>query len=204
MNEAEREEYEAFFDASWEQEEFARRGNSVSDWLGKAAKLMSVVRIVEPSCKKALAEFDELNRTVGGEAALRLFDMSRLDPVSVLAMLRAMAVECTLKALYLKVRGPLVRDGKYVGPTKHDLHKLAAEVGFEASPDEAKLLLKLSLWLTSHGRYPIGLKWDYDRSIRRLTGQIGPISSWGRTDGDDCDVLVQDLRAMIAKHSTDG
>jgi len=76
-------------------------------------------------------------------------------------MLRGMALECYFKALWLKVGGTLVVDGRYQsipGTRDHDLHSLALAVGRRAAlqltGDELTILPRLSDSITG-GRYPI-------------------------------------------------
>ena len=93
----------------------------------------------------------------------------RMSVVKIRAMLRAMAAECLLKALWLKHGGRLAEGGRYTRVLKreHDLHKLAKKVSEKGHIDftqrELDLLEQASYWITS-GRYPI--QKDFSHSVR--------------------------------------
>jgi hypothetical protein len=71
-------------------------------------------------------------------------------------MLRACAIECLLKALYLATGEALAAGGRYAAPPgrSHDLLALARAAKLSMSKDEEVLLARLSRWVTA-GRYPI-------------------------------------------------
>lgn len=80
------------------------------------------------------------------------------------AMLLAMAMECLLKALWLKYGGTLAKGGKYIripSAKDHRLDQLAVAVSLKGDinfpPQELELLERASFWITS-GRYPIPRK----------------------------------------------
>jgi hypothetical protein len=84
----------------------------------------------------------------------------------VIIMLRAMAVECLLKALWLKSGGQLAKNGKYrgiPGTRDHDLASLADKVterlSLNLSDSESDLLQRLSCNIAG-GRYPIQKNWN--------------------------------------------
>ncbi|MFC1509178.1 hypothetical protein ACFL60_05775 [Candidatus Omnitrophota bacterium] len=100
----------------------------------------------------------------------------------VIKMLRAMALEDLLKALWLKGGGILVEKGKYqkIPETNdHDLISIADKVsgivdcGFNAQ--ERDLLKRLSLSITS-GRYPIQSSWVKSKIQKLHGGGMGPPS----------------------------
>lgn len=80
--------------------------------------------------------------------------------LAVRAMILGFALECSLKALWLKQDdNKIVRDGKYCGVTganDHDLVQLASAAGFKATPSETEVLRHLSKFIRFAGRYPIG------------------------------------------------
>jgi len=80
----------------------------------------------------------------------------RLHPSEL--MLKGMAIECHLKALWVKRGHKLVQDGKYVpvpGAGDHDLVQLAGVLQLTLSDVEKDLLRRLSHFIEYGGRYPV-------------------------------------------------
>jgi hypothetical protein len=74
------------------------------------------------------------------------------------AMLLGYAIECALKALWVRKGNALVKDGKFLGVKRtrnHDLVQLAAAVGFQLDSSEQRVLLHFSKAAMFAGRYPI-------------------------------------------------
>jgi hypothetical protein len=70
--------------------------------------------------------------------------------------LKAVALELLLKALYVKYIDTLCKEGKYIGPKKHNLEEIAKKITLlELEEKEETLLKDLSLVLNFWGRYPI-------------------------------------------------
>jgi hypothetical protein len=91
--------------------------------------------------------------------------------LSVRAMLLGYAIECVLKALWLRQGNKLVREGKYRGVTgagDHNLLSLAEVAGFESTAIEADVLRRLSNFIRFAGRYPIA-KTAYEMMPDELT-----------------------------------
>jgi hypothetical protein len=99
----------------------------------------------------------EIRQQVKIETAATGFPFSRSFWPQI--MLRAFAIECLLKAHFLRTgKGKLCSGGKYRGVVKnerHDLSLLARGAGFEISADEEHMLDRLSAVAVSAGRYPI-------------------------------------------------
>jgi hypothetical protein len=77
----------------------------------------------------------------------------------VSAMLVGYAVECALKARWLKKGNKLVAGGRYKripGTGDHDLLGIASAVGFVPTPKEKNVLRRLSNFAVFAGRYPVG------------------------------------------------
>ena len=96
----------------------------------------------------------EVNATVSQDAPERSI-------VSVFLMLRAMALECLLKAVWLRAGKKLAISGKYIkipDTNDHKLETLAAKLAKENilkfDADEITFLTRLSLYNTG-GRYPV-------------------------------------------------
>ncbi|MGA8345390.1 MAG: hypothetical protein WB781_25900 [Candidatus Sulfotelmatobacter sp.] len=73
-------------------------------------------------------------------------------------MLDGMAIECLLKALWVKRGNKLARDGKYLGVPDagaHDLVQLAGAVKLILSDLEKDTLRRLSHFIEYGGRYPV-------------------------------------------------
>jgi len=112
-------------------------------------------------------------------------------------MLHAMAVECLLKALWLRHGEVLVHDGKFVPIPNAGNHKLAAQAGvvfakagIQLTDHELKMLERASLWIMA-GRYPIQRGPEYLLPVQHPDG-VYPNNLW---DGDD----VRGLDAFIAR-----
>jgi hypothetical protein len=79
--------------------------------------------------------------------------------LAVRAMLLGYAVECALKALWLRKKGnDLIRNGKYVGVKgagDHNLVQLAQQAGFIPTVVEARVLRRLTKFAVFAGRYPV-------------------------------------------------
>ena len=102
----------------------------------------------------------------------------------VVKMLRAMALECYLKALWVKSGGTLATDGKYItipGTSNHDLltliDSLSDKVDLAISIEDLHLLKRLSLSI-SGGRYPIQRTWKSGKMQKLPNGGEGPLSCW--------------------------
>ncbi|MFC1539798.1 hypothetical protein ACFL6H_10275 [Candidatus Latescibacterota bacterium] len=83
----------------------------------------------------------------------------------IVKMLRAMAIECLFKALWLKLGKNLVINGEFKkipNTNNHDLcsiEKIISKIiDLKISDNENDLLKELSFY-NSHGRYPIPKKW---------------------------------------------
>lgn len=79
--------------------------------------------------------------------------------LAVRAMLLGYAVECALKALWVRAEGNnLIRNGKYVGVTgagDHNLVQLAQQAGFIPTAVEVQVLRRLTKFAMFAGRYPV-------------------------------------------------
>jgi hypothetical protein len=78
--------------------------------------------------------------------------------LAVRAMLMSYAIECALKARWLKSGNRLVVNGKFEnipGVKHHDLVQLSAAVGFLPTAEERNVLGRLSKFALFGGRYPV-------------------------------------------------
>jgi len=98
-----------------------------------------------------------------GERAVHYKDRDGEEVMPALLAVRAMllgyAVECALKALWVRKKGnDLIRNGKYVGVKgagDHNLVQLAQQAGFVPTPVEAQVLRRLTKFAMFAGRYPV-------------------------------------------------
>ena len=94
----------------------------------------------------------EVHREHKGEVVMPML-------LCVRAMLLGYAIECALKALWVRKGNKLIRDGKYrgvVGANDHNLPQLAKAAGFIPTTTEADVLRRLSQFSQFAGRYPVG------------------------------------------------
>jgi hypothetical protein len=119
-------------------------------------------------------------------------------------MLRGMAVECLLKALWLKQGNVLVDSGRYVGVRgagSHDLSQLASAVRFTLSVHEADVMRRLSHFIEYGGRYPVPKDSSKLMLTRNPRGGKGASTTWSTpSDNELFDALVLRLRALLARH----
>lgn len=165
-----------------------------SVWWDSACSLLVGAEVLDKFSGNTLVEMKS-----GGPLTPQLWE--RMSVAKVSCMLRAMATECLLKALWLKHGGTLTKDGKYVGLLKDKEHRLDAlanalskkgQVSF--TTHELKLLEQASFWITS-GRYPIQKDFQYLVPFRRPDGTLAPAQFWKGNP-------VQELRLLINKLQT--
>lgn len=157
-------------------------GNNYREWVFTADELLTANRFL---CEHSYhlspdwGSMDEHPPT---------FDELRIT--GVILMLRAMAVECLLKALWLKSGEQLASDGKYrsiPGTKDHDLITLADKVSKKIplvfSADESDFIRRLSRNIVS-GRYPIHKDWQVN-SMPRAGGDRRHLPGIAFPDHDD-------------------
>lgn len=135
--------------------EFDNAGNNPWRWRAKAKQLLLSSRALERAWDKAI-QYDPP------------FPVCALEYLDSFLMLRAMGLECLLKAKALECGFKLAENGRYLpipGVKQHDLRALAQKIGFEMSEQEARVLKRLSRWIVA-GRYPIQRHWSEERRIR--------------------------------------
>lgn len=146
---------------------FDRTANRPGAWRTTAADLMAAADLVARDCRLDLGQALDEQDTYG---IARTFQ--RLGP---LLLLRGCAVECLLKAHFVRAGGILARGGRYVrvnGARDHDLMSLATIARVKVSSPERRVLLKLSDWIV-RGRYPLLV--DARQQVR---GRLGVPSAW--------------------------
>jgi len=151
------------------QQLFDRLGNDWDLWLSQTDALLSASEILNISCGNPPKPPDDP------------WDFIKIH--SVVKMLRGMAIECLLKAIWLKTGGTLTNNkGKYrtiPGTKDHDLYSLATKVSENTelglTTEEMKILSRLSFAITS-GRYPI----QKSLTARPSTPNTDEIIKWNK------------------------
>jgi hypothetical protein len=133
--------------------DFEGAGNSSDIWLITVDSLLNAAAVLRAKRGEQLPD-DET----------KILQWFRLH--TVVQMLRGMAIECFLKAVWLKRGGTLVDNGEYKGiqgAADHDLLSLFDAVSPKTplcfTDQEREILKRLSYAITS-GRYPIGKSVD--------------------------------------------
>jgi hypothetical protein len=96
--------------------------------------------------------------------------------LSVRAMLLGFALECCLKALWVRKGNKIVRNGRYKGVTgakDHNLVQLAAAAGFIPTTAETDVLRRLSKFVRFAGRYPVAKTTDEMRPDELTQADVG-------------------------------
>jgi hypothetical protein len=139
-------------DAKFAAEQFERAGNLATSWYAVAENLLLASNVL----KERAASFDPFAVSTDDAVPRE----GRLGAVEL--MLRGMAVECLLKAVWLAKGNELVDGGKFLGVPgalkTHDLTKIASAVAFVVTREEHDLLLRLSAFSEYGGRYPIPIR----------------------------------------------
>ena len=117
-------------------------------------------------------------------------DFGRMMPslAAVEAMLLGFAIECLLKAIYIKGGNTLVKQGSYAHIPRandHDLIQLADAAGVCLTTREKLVLGKLTPFIKFAGRYPIATKAN---EMKPVKGQSPRFIS--RADLDAADQLI--------------
>jgi hypothetical protein len=175
--------------------QFEAGGNLPGSWFGRAFDL--------------LTSADVLDRFSGDlqdeilEAKMTQHRFERMSVVKVSHMLRAMATECLLKALWLKNGGMLAKDGRYVGMLKkkeHRLQELAKAVSRRGqiifTLRELELLEQVSYWITS-SRYPIQREFTYLLPFSRSDGTLAPHQFWRGYPLEELKMLIEKLQREL-------
>ena len=172
-------------DAKFAKTQHERVGNFPRAWQLVASNLLSASQVLREKCESS----DSRSATTGELGAVEL-------------MLRGMAIECLLKALWLKQGRALVKDGHFkgvAGAGAHDLPQLTLAVAFPLSDLEKDLLRRLSHFIEYGGRYPV----PKDANKLRLTpapgGGKASATTWSTpTDNQLFDALILRLDKLLA------
>ena len=164
--------------------------NEPKSWMDSVSDLLSSATALGAQCTMLDKAFSP--STAKGDAGFRFF-----GPI---LLLRACALECAFKAMWLRQGHKLGENGRLVkipGSHGHELVPLAAAVGFSVSDAERAVLDRLSLW-NETGRYPTPLNWS--KWTTQETGGLLVIResgekhrmrfSWSIENEDECGRLL--------------
>jgi len=118
----------------------------------------------------------------------------------VRAMLLGYAIECALKALWVRKGNKLISNGKYRGVTgakDHNLPQLAQAAGFIPTTTEGDVLRRLSQFSQFAGRYPVGKTPDDMRPDSLTKADVGFFSKRDFRTGES--VLNKVVSAVSGK-----
>ncbi|MFA5909672.1 MAG: hypothetical protein WC815_12915 [Vicinamibacterales bacterium] len=168
-------------------------GNSVETWTASAHSLFAAAGVLRRA------------RDIASAVPLNIDDPVPDDALTHPAeiMLRGYAVECLLKGLWVKRGNRLALSGilqKILGVGSHNLVQLADKLACKCTPAERDVLKRLSLFMTSAGRYPIPTDWTQTKIQRTLGGGKGPPAYWqSPSDDDACASIVARVEAELNK-----
>lgn len=155
-------------------------GNNHYSWALSAHDLLAASRLL----RKQKAAFDIESVAVGAaipdEGSIHRADL----------LLRGFAVECLLKALWVKQGGVICTDGKYKGIKgvgNHNLCQLCDVNNLLFSIDQRDVLDRLSIFITSVGRYPIATDWS---KTKKMGGGVYWMSP---SDDEAFDLIISNL-----------
>jgi hypothetical protein len=165
--------------------QYERVGNFPRAWQMCADQLLLASRILQ---KEAAA--DESVSSLSTQVA----------PVGL--MLRGMAVECLLKALWIKNGNKLTVNGRFLGIPRtgsHDLNQIAAEVGVKRNALEVDVLRRLTHFIEYGGRYPVPKRVEAMKLTESPLGGKSIATTW-TTPSDNLvfDGVVSELERALA------
>jgi len=168
---------------------YDRTGNTPFAWILSADCLQAAARIL----KSHRDRFDAMRFKVGDDVP----DEGKILFAEL--MLTGFAAECLLKAVWIKRGNKLAVGGKYVGvkgAADHALLQLADAVGLDLDRNARDVLKRLSIIMTSGGRYPIPRDWSA-RKIQKFRGGGKGIPEFWQYPRDD--QLLEKVFAVIQK-----
>jgi hypothetical protein len=119
-------------------------------------------------------------------------------------MLDGMAIECLLKAAWVKQGHKLAKDGKYLGVPgagDHDLVQLAGALKLKLSALEKDTLGRLSHFIEYGGRYPVPKDADKLQLTRAPTGGRAAATTWcTQNDYVQLEAIVRRLDQLLDEH----
>jgi hypothetical protein len=179
-------------------EQFDRTANDSKQWAMRAEDLHTASQVLRD--KVTSLKFDIENDPAG---AVR--DMKYAGLTFQSAMLQGFSIEAFLKAYWLVQGNKVAEDGHYNIPSikhdSHDLPSIAVGVGFTLSTDEREVLTRLSLIVSSYGRYPITKRWQHNPLTPDQNG-IPHRLSWNNQDHTTAEAIIERLtKPTAASHA---
>jgi hypothetical protein len=156
-------------------DDFEEAGNDPFSWISSAEDLLISSNILRKNYERASAKMRKHSKgSVPDE----------FNCLSVALMLKGMAIENLLKAVYLK-KNKMVKNGKFCPPSEfnnHSLVSMAIYNNITLTDDERDALENLSSAITFYGRFPIPK--SSDRWRQKIEGCEGvqPKSSWSENN----------------------
>jgi hypothetical protein len=176
-------------------EQFDRTANDFEQWLLRAEDLHTASDVLRE--KFAPLEFDVENDLAGAVRNLKYVGL-----IFPSAMLQGFAIEAFLKAYWLVQGNSLAKDGHYSIPSStrdnHNLSAIADGFGFSLSTDEREVLSRLSLLVSSYGRYPITRRWE-DNPLKPDKRGIPHHLSWSDGDHAVAVAIIEHLKIASKK-----
>ena len=171
-------------------EHFDQTANDSKIWVLRAEDLHTASAVLRE--KVTSLKFDLENDL---EGALR--EMKFAGIVYQSAMLQGFSIEAFLKAYWLVQGNKVAEDGQYSIPSikrdSHDLPSIADGVGFTLSTEEREVLSRLSLFVSSYGRYPITKKWQHNPLTPNENGVLHRMS-WNDSDHMVAEAILERLK----------
>ena len=116
-------------------------------------------------------------------------------------MLQGLAIETFLKAFWIMRGNAVSQNGEYkIQTIKRDAQNLpdiAKDVGFNLSATEREVLARLSLFVSSYGRYPITKKWQQNPMKKNKQGTLQRLS-WDKKDHETAEAVIRQLKKETA------
>ena len=183
------------FDAAawntWRRTEVEKSGNDPDAWVGTARNLVGSGALLTTAYSAALSII--LRNVLNGGAATDRPRTPEEDAIvrrghqtfSTGLMLFGFAIECLLKATYLRRGGKLYRDGRFKSPMRlkqsHNLLEIAEALGCsELFTEQQRDILDLLSAHNEMGRYPVHSKYDqYGIQPPGLDGVARFYGIWG-------------------------
>ena len=169
----------------------SRSGNFHVAWRMVAQDLLTAAQILREQ-----RESCDLSSLAVGDPVPAKAGVGRVE-----CMLRGMAAECLLKAVWVKRRNLLAADGRYrpiPGAHSHDLPQIASKIGLQLSDSEADVLRRLSHFIEYAGRYPIPKDAEKLRPTPALGGGLAVATYWTTpSDYLTFDALIDRLGGLL-------
>ena len=175
-------------------EDFDRWANDADAWLLHARDLHTSATLLRE--KFTETQVDSPDPIEGLQRALPFIGLP-----FVAAMLQGFSIEAYLKAFFIRAGNPVSKDGRYSISGINDSHNLvsiADGVKFGISTAERDILAKLSLFVSSYGRYPITRRWQ-QAPLRPDSRGIPHRVGWSDSDHETAESIIGRLEQATKK-----